>query len=342
MKNQMHILKTCWVLAGCLVWFCSRGQDPGIYSVFYEEEGMDHPRKSVVIALSGLKLRVLPDFDAKVIAIIPFGETVQRKHPEQIRHYATDLLFTPDSIVGKWEEIEWKGTKGFAFNAFLAQGILKMTDDFYLMVEDWGFCWLDTYASPDYHYYGIYFNADTSKCMMKTVKPTFYARNDDLEGAAVKGDNKQTAAFLLAAKSPLTEGPVHIHSIKRDIFRKFDVKDDPKNKIRFVPNTILLPESDWVVEGRIIQDAEMASGRVGEVWLRDKKSGRSQQLFGREMEIEWAQLIWCGDLDHDGLMDFMIRWSAWKLGGISLFLSRGAEKGFLVRPPVTYSGGDCC
>ncbi len=54
------------------------------------------------------------------------------------------------------------------------------------------------------------------------------------------------------------------------------------------------------------------------------------------------ELVWSGDLDQDGIMDFMLSYATENAFGYQLFLSSAAHGKQLVKPLKIYWYGDCC
>lgn len=301
----------------------------------------------VVIALSGVKLRAEPSFTGKTIATIPFAQKVTLLEPVH-EYEAINWEYTSDSIQGYWMAIEWKGKKGYAFSAFIGTEINRMTEDFYLLLEDAGACWSDAYASLQYNYYGLFLSPDGSRSELKKIKPSFVAYHDEMGGTAIHAVEKETSIFLFATKEPFAEdGPVQMHwmldgdpdggggailaAYAQDVQSKLDIPHSNWQLI-FEPNQLIKTRDDSINLPAYI------------LYLKDTKSGKKQALMQDVPSLTFTSTIflrWCGDLDRDGVQDFML----WTEGGDYaqvLFLSRNPGKGKLMRFAGAYYGGDCC
>ncbi|MBP6812760.1 MAG: hypothetical protein KA138_14630 [Saprospiraceae bacterium] len=293
---------------------------------------LDYPDCGVVIALSGLKLRITPSFNAKTLAVIPFGETIERTEKGYDLKPKEDYLYllTPDSVRGYWQEITWRGKKGFAFSAFIGDAIYKMKDEGYLLFENEGWCWNDCYASPAYHYYGVFTNRDSSRWELQKIKPSFVHIDDGLHGTMIKSNAKQPSAFILVSKKPLAEGLLLTAKKKATIFsRTFQ----PTEKEGL--NTVAIPISQFSIAAKTLEDR-----RVNLV-LTEKSTGR-KQVIGSDFYCDVIELVWSGDLDQDGIMDFMLSYATENAFGCQLFLSSAAHGKQLVKPLKIYWYGDCC
>ena len=71
-------------------------------------------RKARTTAPSGLRLRSFPSTEAPVLATIPNGESL-------LSGYAGfGVEMTVEGRNGMWKYVDWKGTRGFVFEGFLA------------------------------------------------------------------------------------------------------------------------------------------------------------------------------------------------------------------------------
>lgn len=56
---------------------------------------------------------------------------------------------------------------------------------------------------------------------------------------------------------------------------------------------------------------------------------------------DFSHIVWTGDLDRDGRLDFIVSTSGKNSGGLCLYLSRGAKRGDLLRAPYCHIGTGC-
>lgn len=299
----------------------------------YEEK----PACGVVIALSGLKLRSKPSFDAKTLAVIPFGSTVQRteKGYEFFPYnYWVDIKMTPDSISGYWQEITWNGKKGYAFSAFIGDAIHRMKNGCYLLFETKWACWNDCFASQSYHYYGIFANRDSSQWTLTKIKPSFVHQDIDFPGTWVSSSTKQRPAFMLATKNPIREGLLVSGKTKEVVCDyNIHVQDGKINR------KVKIPYSQFTLS--VMEKKGPYYESFGHLLLTEKFTGRTQVLLP-EITVNKIELVWSGDLDSDGIMDFMLAYSTDETFGCQLFLSSLAKGKQMVGPTNIYWFGDCC
>jgi hypothetical protein len=286
----------------------------------------------VVLALSGINLREKPSFSSKALAIIPFGERValtgKADPPQHVDEYRR-LPMTPDSIYGYWQEVVWKNRKGYAFGAFLTDGIYRMTQPVYLLFENAAFCWEDTFASPDYHYYGMYHNRDSSDWTLKKIKPTFYQPEEG--GARLRAETKERPGFVIALKTPIAEGKL--------LTQKMNTLLNPANKIAPKLPPVKLPFSNR--QFRFVDNKpETSKNHTCELQLVEIGSGKKQTIVSNVSDQ--ITVVWAGDLDRDGVTDFMLQCEDGHSISYQLFLSRFAKGKNLVWPAGIYRFGDCC
>ncbi len=339
MNNQSNLSKIHLTWAACLFCCFTWGQSPADFAVYYPPAKTGRPQRSVVIDLRGLKLRSGPSFRDKVVATIPFAETVRSVVPsrsDSTPNNRLEMAWSPDSIPGFWQEIRWRGKSGYAFNAFLAPGILEMKEDYYLLMEDRGNCWFDAYPSVDYNFYAVFAHTDSLHRMLRRVKPVFYShRGGQADGVAVRSGAQEPAQFLIVSKTPLAEGPFRWQKVDKPLFERR--RDSLSGPISI--HSSELPLSDLVLEGSRVASPD---GPMLEVLLRDKKTARTQALFRTSEYAALPRLLWFGDLDGDALTDFMLSYGGKDRSTVyALFLSRGATEGLLVRPAVTYTVLSC-
>ncbi len=85
--------------------------------VLYAQVGMTtNPSMLEVTAASGLKMRVMPNLESEVLAIIPYSAKVQVVKNE----LSIEKSMVIDYVSGKWVEVEYDGMQGYVFDGFLS------------------------------------------------------------------------------------------------------------------------------------------------------------------------------------------------------------------------------
>lgn len=293
------------------------------------------PLCGVVLALSGLKLRDKPSFSGKAVAVIPFGATVERTgNPEQYRPLRQrDWEWSSDSISGYWQALTWDGKKGFAFNAYIGDAIYRMTQPAYLLFQNTAGCWNDGYASPAYHYYAVYPNRDSSVWQLKKFKPVFWFNDDGFGGTSIQADPSRSPSLIVALKSPIAEGNLLAEKINVPV----TAHSGEMPASTPLPPAVPIPNS--MLQLVTVEKQDQSGRYYFQLQVENKQTRRRQVIVSRI--YGHTRLIWAGDLDRDGITDFMLSYESHEYGR-QLFLSSLAKAGELVWPVQIYWLGDCC
>jgi hypothetical protein len=290
-------------------------------------------------------MRESPEFSGKVLATIPFGSKVKVFPNAADSNFVYDNhLFDSDSISGNWVKVVFLGKTGFVFDAYLGYGIRKMDKSMKLIMEDAAGCWSDAYASKAYYYYGVFLGKDRKTASIKIIRPVFHTTREEVTGTSMHASGKERPFFILVTKEPLAEeGPV-----KRFSFTTKIAFEDPKEGnfglIRYgnLLPPVRIPEGNWEITG--LNQKKTGGDPVYDenvIQLKDFKSGQIQVILDASYGIHNARVVWCGDLDRDGIQDLMIMCDNGQEGFCALFLSRNAPKGKLMLLADIYYWGAC-
>jgi hypothetical protein len=268
-----------------------------------------------VIAISGAPLQEEPDANAPVIKIIKFGETIQiieKLHSEILQDAISET-----NMSGTWVKVKHHNGEGYMFSAFLASGRYPFTDanEFDIMLKGRN-CVPNFKYSPAHHYYAIY---DTDEgAFLKQVKLSFYVIHEIPEGAdiwewyTIDTDFYGSPTFILGAPKKFQEKK--INSVSVQTFEPGSTHQHGAYKIKVDSKY----DGYWTVlnfvdsNGKIIQ------------------------------AIETGDLIWCGDVDQDGKMDFLYLEGEPKAGSVVLALSSHALPGQAFKIVGNYESSSCC
>jgi hypothetical protein len=296
----------------------------------------DFDSSLLVLARSGLKLREKPAFDAKTLALMPFAQKV--KLLEMPRFDETgDLVavYTPDSIPGAWLKVRYGKKTGYAFSAWLGSSIVKMSKPYYLLSAEGSWCVDDSYISDRYRYYGI-FRDQNGACTRQEIKPEFWVRWTSMYGPGaycklrVRGEKP---LFVLASQKELPEGPVA--GTGRHGYL-------PGNNMGELSTLTSIPESPWEFSIRYVA-RENSDALVPQAIAKSRQSGMIYRLGEAANWYDTPQfLLWEGDADGDGALDFILTVQREITATWQLFLGGEPIPGFIIRVASQYTFSGCC
>lgn len=326
-------MKNLLLLLFCFPAIALFAQSDPVYLIRASEGNYDLQQcRAIVLAPSGLKLRSKPDFKASVIAVIPYTKEVSYSC-RNLEYGNGSTIYDADSIPGVWVPVFWRGYNGFAFSAYLGNGIFKMDRPFYLLAENVGGCWDDSYISSEYQYYGVYFNSDSSAFVIKKRKPTFFSYLEyGTFNTSFTFKQPQRAVFAFASREAFNEGSFTITSPKEQL--KYDWDGSMPT------HSIQIPKTTWEVKIKL-EHSETEGDRL-RLLIRDRSSGAWHYLLDKDTYFSHVSLRWSGDMDGDGIQDFMLNVGSEHEGGMVLFLSKNRGKNELIRLAGKYFWGDCC
>lgn len=337
-QQSQHMKNLIFLLAGLLMVCSLHAQEDQAYQIRATTgDGTSSECKAIVIAPSGLKLRSRPDFKSTTTVVIPFGKEVSYGCDASLSQ-GVPMVYDADSIAGAWLRVFWRGYHGYAFSGYLGNGILKMDKPFYLLAEESAWCWDDSYISSDYNYYGVYPNADTTSFIIKKMRPVFYSRFEyGIGGITFTLQQPKPSWFAFASREPFSEGKFPISKPKPGPLNIWNGEPDQNKKTD-------IPRTNWEIKIKMdtIQENDDTPDVRQRLIIRDKKTGTWQYLFDRSIYFHAWDLKWTGDIDGDGISDFMLDISTGHDGGMMLFLSRNPGKWKFVKLAGMYFWGDCC
>lgn len=290
----------------------------------------------VVLARSGLKLREKPSFEAKKLALMPFSKKVKLLElPRYNEAGELNPLYTADSIPGVWLKVRYGSKTGYAFSAWLGSSLVKMTKPLYLLSAQGSWCSDDSYISDQYRYYGI-FRGPNGACTRREIKPEFWVVWMGLYGSGaycklkVRGEQP---LFVLASRKALPEGAVA--STGRNGYL-------PGNNMGELSTLTNIPESPWEFSIRYVR-LENSDALVPQAIAKSRQSGMVYRLGEASDWYDTPQfLVWEGDADGDGTLDFILTVQREITSSWQLFPGGAPIPGFIIRVASQYTFSGCC
>ena len=276
---------------------------------------------AIAIAIEGLRIRDTMSSSGYVIGTIPFGEKVDVLAP------TAAFTETIDSLDGYWVKIKYKELQGYVFSCFLAGGITKMDQPYYLLIP-YGGCGENMFFSLKYNYYGYYESNINDKMESVKISPIFYSLENLI---TIKADSTAQPVFIIASKETMTSGPRECSYSETNLFSNGVYGCFTKGK-----KTTGLTNGKYYLDVENFNNPDQPEKKLVMVNQQTKK----KQLIATSQYT--LQLIWDGDLDGDGKTDLIIFKGGEKGGDYELFLSSKAKQGNFVKKVATFEAGDCC
>lgn len=300
------------------------------------------PSRNVVIATTGLNLRMSPSLTSEVLAVIPFGSKVDIIDDQ---YYGFDTLgtsyevffsseesFTP-KVGGYWVKGRFNEQVGYLFSAYLDWDHNAVDQvfnrDVALLFEGVN-CSSNYRYDPSWHWYGCY--KENGALVLKKIKLSFFLTLDEMTGFGISTNIKAPSYFIIGSKVALPktilEGTCYSHvegqsgylydhgsglGINQSILQA--------SGLEFFKN----PANDW-----------------DNLLLLRGKNNKEQILNPSKLQLSSPMsILWHGDLDGDNETDYIINFGE-ESSQTVLYLSTHAGKGEVVRPVAAWFSGYCC
>jgi hypothetical protein len=269
-----------------------------------------------IVQIEGTTLHSEPTEASKVLQSLNFRDrVVVTEHPFSLQEIKSMRTMAVDSF---WVKVKSKEREGYVLSS---QVILSKIENniapVHLFLASVG-C-LNYYTfNANFKYYAIFKN--DNEYVLKMIQPKFFGTHEAWEGLAwdvygigIRGDEKARPLFIFGFKKILREG---------------EIKE-----------TDVLPDNDKDIKETTIHNSmTLVATRHGE---------RTHLTFtsaaGKEMQmLDILYLVWCGDLDEDGKLDFVYAKGDGETGGIFMALSSFADDNEVVNEIAFFGIGLCC
>lgn len=284
-----------------------------------------------IVTASSLNLRDIPDKSGKKVSALTQGTVVQLVEVYQDGTYVQADTTDPESPYAPWLKVRYKGTTGWAFGAYLTPTIsLHYESDFFMEGDQ----------LPPLQWFGVYAR-DSFADEIRRVQVRLVDEFNDFfqtQLKVLKTNQAETSKFLIASLAPFQTGycgPLGKFEIGEMYFSK---SLNPGGQISIYPgndtnDTIIRPTYGLAATGCALLENTFV--RVTDYQLRlidfEQEPARYQDLTpwvkpdGPDASPS-VDLLWFGDLDHDGKPDAIINDCPYEVGcRASLFLSSKAR-----------------
>lgn len=289
--------------------------------------------EEMIVTASSLNLRDAPDKNAKKVGTLTQGTVVQFLETYKNGEYMQADTTDPESPYAPWIKVQYKGTTGWAFGAYLTGTIgLHYENDFFPEGEN----------LPPLQWFGVYARdsfADEVRRVQVRLADEF---NEffQTQMRVLKTNQSEPSKFLIASLAPFPTGycgPLGHFEIGEMYFSK---SLNPGGQLSIYPgndmnDTLLRPTYGIAATG--CAQLENTYVRVTDYQLR--LIDFSQEPVQYQDLTRWVKpdvpdaspsvdLLWFGDLDRDGKPDAIINDCPYEVGcRASLFLSSKAKPG---------------
>lgn len=291
----------------------------------------------MVIAKSGLNMRSTPGITGKKVGAIPFGAAVELKSEVTYLSDTLDYYFSPSDegvpkkqpVTGGWVKVAYNGKEGFVYEGFL-RTMYKPAFQPEMILQFEGFnCDYPSYDPLAYHWYGLIENEGQQE--LRLLDPSFhFVYEDDISFSGMTTGIDRATRFLIGTKKQLAARklpsagsiPLPIRMGKREWV------EDGFEHVAFRMYWVKTPDSEESTFRLMLQ----ANGKT--------KPISTDALYETLYHFQHMQydLLWFGDLNQDGLLDFVFRFG-FEYSTTVLFMG-DAEEG--VKALARYEMGPCC
>lgn len=302
----------------------------------------------LTVVADGLHLRASPSAAAPSIAVMPFGAAVFAQtdsiravmerdtgnivaHPvasfkqEWKRGASAKGILVRDTafLLGQWWKVQYGTLYGYAFSAFLYDDTVAVCrNDSMELISEIGD--RKVFWQPDWHWYGLF--ERNGDAFLNKIEPFWIVEWSLAEMTGYPRlitDSPERALFVVTSALPL---PIERY------------KGDWGNPMGGFEPAVLQRDTGLVPNRRLLRNTKLAvelseTGKeIRKVFSLTKK-GKKQQLLPWEENPDYRAdnlfVAWYGDLDGDGLRDFVLGVPEYEahITRFSLFTSKGANKG---------------
>lgn len=284
-------------------------------SLMSQEGRVIDEKASVVISTTGLNMRDTPSLDGAIASKLPYGTAVKIIDDGMNLETFSVITSRGDSIEGRWMEVQAGTTKGYVFSAYLKPAYIefpqKLIDPDYALLIESCVCENAFNYTSDFNWYGIYGDTGRIHFSSKQVIPSYYKSVGPMSDVVcIETNERLKSAFIIGSKFPISASTGYFSG--------------------GYSNT------SW-------EDSE---GYNQEFYLDN------EQLYycnnNRDVELDSPEdlvargLVWAGDINEDGIDDFIIHYGSPKYGKLGLLVSGPYSEEKPYRLVAEFTLGYCC
>ncbi len=292
--------------------------------------------RAQVIAESGLNLRSKPSLQSSVILKIPYYQSIhvynKTGYRDTIQVFETDTY--PIHVDGEWVKVSYQNKTGYVLSTYLNVPSKQFQDpnlnqDFILLFPGVT-CRDNIHKKIDHYWYGLYQNKDT--CYLKPVNFEFVNTIPEMySNEQILIRERKDLKFIVGSKTPLTTGT--ISSKHENYFERIHMNEE----YSFCDSTYTL--GDGLFLKTEMNDRDQCQKNY--FFKLDSKTYPFKCQIKHCSDF-YSGLIWRGDLNNDGVDDFI--WSFGdKFSPHILYMSCPESKSDEIMAPVAaFYTGYCC
>lgn len=283
-----------------------------VICAFQTSQAQSHISKAdksrIVIATSGLNLRSAPTLNSQIIKLVRYGHEVQLKEEPISTNTDTIQVTNGTDLLGTWIKVDYRGHRGYMFSPFLAKlnhadFPTELLDDNFALLLEGQSCLPNFQYRRDFTYTGIY-KTVSGKYRAKKVNVT-YSSSDEYENECYSvdtGENEKLLFIVGSRKLPIT--------VSKGQFSYYQNLSEQRNK--------MMDQVFYDTKSSIL---DFCHNNV------------SYQLNENGHKV--TSILWRGDLDADGIDDFIIQ-SEDEIKKIVLYLSSQRQEEKLFKAVAEY------
>jgi hypothetical protein len=354
LKKQPAAPKTLTIEGkkGKFVYVQYEGKKGYVFDGFLQED-YPQPRdvQQYVIATSGLRLREKADAKGTVLATIPFGDSLKADGEMEsfwlVKDKTPKRVFAVDGVDGFWQKVVYKNKKGFVFSGLVSTYYKPTvsTKSHIFLEEGWG-CGNIVQNQDDYNWFGWYKKG--GKTELKAVsKLLFKVQNgDDMESLitgtdrTLKGD---TAMYIIGVRKTAAQ-QIAAGAIQAKWYAEEYNSVDSTYWITPKTSVFKFKNKGWqlklsTTENPVQDGMDYPVTKASLVYQSDDGT-QKQTLLSFDSKKPYSDtnpyfymvhVVWSGDLDKDGKLDFLLLQEGEVNGTHVLYLSTAAGKGQYVK-----------